>query len=225
MKSDPFEPDFADLPRELPIFPLRAALLLPHGQLPLNIFEPRYLEMVSGALAASRMIGMIQPAVEVDQSVPVADDVALFPVGCAGRIVAYQEADNNRLLITLKGICRFRIAAELPLRRGYRRVRPDFSAFADDLAPEADADIDRDRLLGNLRAYFEESGFTAEWDAVERAPTGRLVTTLAMVCSFEADEKQALLESPDTLHRAKLMIGLIEATLRSDDLTATPARH
>ena len=224
MKSNSFDPDFDDLPVDLAIFPLRAAFLLPHGQLPLNIFEPRYLEMISGALAGSRMIGMIQPAADVDQSLPVADDAPLFPIGCAGRIIAFQEADN-RLLITLKGICRFTIAEEYPLHNGYRRIRPDFSAYADDLAPESDDGIDRRRLLGNLRAYFTECGFTAEWESVERAPTGRLVTTLAMVCPFDADEKQALLESPDTARRAKLMIGLIEAALRSDDLTSSSARH
>ncbi|MHA1564329.1 MAG: LON peptidase substrate-binding domain-containing protein [Alphaproteobacteria bacterium] len=224
MKSNSFDPDFDDLPTELPIFPLRAAFLLPHGQLPLNIFEPRYLEMIAGTLAGSRMIGMIQPAADIDQSRPVADDVPLFPIGCAGRIVAFQEADN-RLLITLKGICRFTIAQELPLHRGYRRIRPDFSAYADDLEPEADDGIDRDRLLGSLRAYFTKCGFSAEWESVERAPTGRLVTTLAMVCPFDADEKQALLESPDAARRAKMMIGLIEATLRGDDPTASGARH
>lgn len=224
MKSNSFDIDFDDLPAELPVFPLRAAFLLPHGQLPLNIFEPRYLEMISGALAGARMIGMIQPAADIDQSQPVADDVPLFPIGCAGRIVAFQEADN-RLLITLKGICRFTVAQELALHNGYRRVRPDFSAYAGDLQPEADDGIDRARLLGSLRAYFTECGFTAEWESVERAPTGRLVTTLAMVCPFDADEKQALLESPDTAQRAKMMIGLIEAALRGDDLTASGARH
>ncbi len=224
MKSNSFDIDFDDLPVDLPIFPLRGAFLLPHGQLPLNVFEPRYLEMISGALAGARMIGMIQPAADIDQSRPVADDEALFPIGCAGRIVAFQETDN-RLLITLKGICRFTSAQELPMQSGYRRVRPNFSAYANDLEAEGDGGIDRARLLGSLRAYFAECGFTAEWESVERAPTGRLVTTLAMVCPFDADEKQALLESPDTAQRAKMMIGLIEAALRSDDLTASSARH
>ncbi len=220
-----FEPSFADLPAELPIFPLPGALLLPHGQLPLNIFEPRYLEMISAALAGPRMIGMIQPAADVDQAGPVADEVPIFSVGCAGRIVAFQEADDHRLLITLKGICRFAVTEELPVYQGFRRVRPDYAPYAADLGPEVDADIDRLRLLGDLRAYFDESGIAADWDAIERAPTARLVTTLAMVCPFETDEKQALLESPDTARRAKLMIALIEAALRSDDLTTRTARH
>ncbi|MGQ0663056.1 MAG: LON peptidase substrate-binding domain-containing protein [Pseudomonadota bacterium] len=201
----------ADLPRILPVFPLSAALLLPHGRLPLNIFEPRYLAMIDDALAApGRLIGMIQPiAKEAPERPP-----RLYATGCAGRITSFNEADDGRYQITLAGVCRFNVVGELALHRGYRRVVPDFSLWQVDLTPPAAASqasgIDRERLLRSLKAYFTVNNITADWQAIKQTPDERLVITLAMVCPFEPQEKQALLESATLVERSRVMIALIE---------------
>ncbi len=220
---NPFDPSVEELPRELPIFPLRGVLLLPQGRLPLNVFEPRYLNLMRDALGGSRMLGIVQLSDSgLGDGESAGDEAPIFDVGCAARVVSFQESDDGRLLITLKGVCRFRVGAELSLIDGYRRVRPDFTPFTADLMSDADAEIDRPRLLGALSLYLQNHGFNADRDAIEDAPADRLVTTLAMVCPFEADEKQALLESADTESRAKLMIGLFEMAA-ADDVAA--ARH
>lgn len=226
MTGGPFDPDFGSLPRELPIFPLSGVLLLPRGLLPLNVFEPRYLNMVHAALAVDRMVGMVQPTDGGSESgVSVGDEAPVYDIGCMGRIVMFQESEDGRFLITLKGVCRYAIKRQLPLRDGYRRVEPDFTGFHGDLAETADGDADRARLIGDLKAYFERQGIEANWEAIEQTPDDRLVTTLAMVCPFETHEKQALLESPTLERRAKLMIGIIEATLRMAEGDANVARH
>ncbi len=224
MSGDPFDPE--TLPSELAIFPLSGVLLLPRGLLPLNIFEPRYLNMVDAALAGNRAIGMVQPTDAGSESgISAGDEAPLYPVGCMGRIVSFQETDDGRCLITLKGVCRYEIREELALRDGYRRVVPDFSAFRSDLTDRGESGTDRVRLIADLKAYFEQQGIEANWSAIEQTSDERLVTTLAMVCPFETHEKQALLESRSLERRAKLMIGLIEAALRSDDATSAAARH
>ena len=220
---NPFDPSVEELPRELPIFPLRGVLLLPQGRLPLNVFEPRYLNLMRDALGGSRMLGIVQLSdAGLGDGESAGDEAPIFEVGCAARVVSFQESDDGRLLITLKGLCRFSIAAELPLFDGYRRVRPDFTPYTADLMSDADAEIDRPRLLGALSLYLQNHGIDADRNAIEDAPADRLVTTLAMVCPFEADENQALLESADTESRAKLMIGLFEMAA-ADDVAA--ARH
>lgn len=216
------------LPREIGVFPLPGALLLPGGRLPLNVFEPRYLALVEDALRDARCFGMIQP----DAAAPATPrGPALYRVGCLGRLSSFAETDDGRYLISLTGVARFRVAEELDLRRGHRVVRPDYAPFAADLAPSgaaapgatpsppgpAEADgVDRAALVTALRAYFRAKGIDANWDAVERMDTPSLVTNLAMVCPFEPREKQALLEATDTPARA----AMLEALLRMDSLAA-----
>jgi Lon protease-like protein len=156
-----FEPPEDDLPTQFPVFPLPGALLLPHGKLPLNIFEPRYLAMTEDALGAGRMFGMIQPSPRVPEG-PTGP--GLYRIGCLGRLVSFSETGDGRYLITLLGLARFAVAAELPMRRGYRRVRADFSGFTADLAPTRDEDraIERAVLLQALRAYFTHRGIEAD---------------------------------------------------------------
>lgn len=192
----------------LPIFPLTGVLLLPRARLPLNIFEPRYLAMTEDALATSgRLIGMIQPTEPEQPGKPP----PLYSVGCAGRITAFSETDDGRYLITLVGVCRFSIVEELPTVRGYRRVMPDFARWENDLAADdGDPAIDRQRLLGALRRYFAIHGITADWEAIEQTPDGRLMTTLAMACPFSPQEKQALLESETPAARAAALIAILE---------------
>ena len=210
-------PDTDKLPDVLPIFPLPGVLLLPGGQLPLNIFEPRYLNMTLAAMAAGRVIGMIQPAPvmgEVPRDPDLRDAPAIYPVGCMGRIVSFSETGDGRLLITLLGQTRFRVAEELAGKDGYRRVRPDFGAFRDDLDETADLAYDRARLVAAAARFFDARGLQADWSSIEDAPDSLLVTSLAMVCPFDLREKQALLESDNPAARAALLTDLLEMSAR-----------
>lgn len=203
-----FHPRLADLPEEIAVFPLSGALLLPRGRLPLNIFEPRYLAMTLDSLARGRMFGMMQP----DTHLPRGETgPALYRVGCLGRLCSFSETEDGRLLITLAGMIRFRVVEELPpAPGGYRRVRADYAAFADDLAvQDGPAPYDKAELLAALRAYFHARRIEANWDAVEQSADAMLVTTLSMVCPFEAAEKQALLEAPDCAERARMLVALM----------------
>ena len=201
-----------DLPQVIPMFPLDGVLLLPSGQLPLNIFEPRYLAMTKDALGAERLIGMVQP------SDPEQDDnrgrgptnPPVYPVGCAGRITAFAEADDGRYLITLTGVSRFRIREELPLLSGYRRVVADWAPFAQDREPSAEPGFDRERFARVLKGYFAQRQISADWEAIEKAPAEHLLTSIAMLCPFAPSEKQALLEAADLEQRAELLVALIE---------------
>jgi Lon protease-like protein len=195
-----------DLPEAFPAFPLAGALLLPGGKLPLNIFEPRYLALTEDALANRRLLAMIQPDASRPES---AAGPALFRIGCLGRLSSFSEADDGRYLITLSGLIRFTVAEELSMRRGYRRLRGDFSAFAADLAPPAPLGLNRAALTGALRGYFARHGINANWDAIAKMPDDDVVITLAMVCPFDPLEKQALLEAPTAAARAETLLTLL----------------
>ena len=195
------------LPQALAIFPLPGALLLPGGQLPLQIFEPRYLRMVDDALAGSRMIGMIQPREPGDAE----ERPLLYGVGCAGRITTFSETDDHRYLITLTGVRRFRVDEEFSVDTPYRQIAPDFAAFERDAHPDSSAKlVDRDRLEDAMHDYLDAEGLKTDWDAVEEAPTEALVASLAMGCPFAPNEKQALLEAEDARARAECLIALME---------------
>ncbi len=221
-----------DLPQTLPVFPLTGVLLLPRGKLPLNIFQPRYLAMVEDALASrDRLIGMVQPREPGSEGMTRGSAVPppppLYQTGCAGRITSFSETEDGRFLISLNGICRFDLGEELPTPRGYRRVVPDFKRWQDDLGSEAVGAtvgaFDRDRLVRGLRAYFAARSITVDWNAITETPDERLVTTLAMLCPFAPQEKQALLEYPTTAERARGMTALIEMAVTGTD--ETTARH
>lgn len=202
-----FHPRFEALPSEIAVFPLSGALLLPEGKLPLNIFEPRYVAMVEDSLANGRMFGMVQPD-------PGAEGCAMGPclygVGCLGRLSSFSETEDGRFLITLSGLIRFRVAEELAMCRGYRRVRPTYAGFEADLIQGTrPPPVDRPALIGALRPYFRARGIEANWEAVEQTADAMLVTTLSMVCPFEVPEKQALLEAPDACSRAAVLIALM----------------
>ncbi|MES1202634.1 MAG: LON peptidase substrate-binding domain-containing protein [Pseudomonadota bacterium] len=208
-----------DLPRTIPVFPLGGALLLPRGTLPLNIFEPRYLNMIDDALAGERLIGMIQPTPAGEN----ADKPVLHDVGCLGRITSFSETDDGRYLINLTGVSRFRTARELAAPTPYRQVEADYAAFGEDLmARETDLPIDRERLAESLRRYVESHGFQADWSAVESAPTEALVNALSALCPFLAEEKQALLEARSVPERADTLITLLDIYSAEDDDTPTP---
>jgi uncharacterized protein len=202
------------LPETLPIFPLAGVLLLPHGQLPLNIFEPRYLAMISEAQRGARLIGMVQPVRPEEDG---GASPTVYPTGCAGRITAFEETDDGRFLITLTGLCRFDIVEELPLADGgFRPVRADYQRFAADLDEPAASQVDRKRLLMALDAFFKQQGYEADWETVEGASNESLITTLAMTCPFAPSEKQALLEAINTETRAEIVTALMEMTVLDD---------
>ncbi len=207
--TDAFDPSFESLPDRIAIFPLTGVLLLPRGDLPLNIFEPRYLRMVENALAGHRMIGMIQPTVHESE----AENPPVYRIGCAGRIVRFEETGDNRYLITLRGVCRFDVHEELPLENGFRPVAPDWTPYPRDLDPDSDACLDRERLLRGLRGFFETQGIAADWKAIENSPDERLITCLAMICPFAPSEKQALLEAPTNAARGEVLTTLVEMNL------------
>jgi Lon protease-like protein len=207
MSAGPFDPAFEELPEEIPIFPLAGVLLLPRGTLPLNIFEPRYLAMTRAALAApQRIIGMIQPLPNAASG----NRPAVFRTGCGGRLTEFSETRDGRYLISLAGLIRFDVRREGEMDAGgFRRVDADFTPYRDDLAPDP-AEIDRDRLLAAVRRYFQGRGLDIDWDVVQQTPDERLVSSLAMGCPFEPNEKQALLEAPDLTRRTEILTALME---------------
>ncbi len=210
MSDSPFQPRFEDLPLRLPIFPLEGVLLLPRGQLPLNIFEPRYLAMVNDAMATNRMIGMVQFS-----AASAADGGSdIFRTGCAGRITQFQETDDGRYLITLTGVCRFDIAEELERVNGYRCARADWDPFRNDMEKMGCLGIDRGRLTGLLREYFIINGLSMDWDLIDAITDDSLMTALAMICPLSCAEKQALLEAQCCKERANLFVNLLEIAVR-----------
>ena len=197
---------YSDLPKSLPLFPLTGAVLLPRGALPLNIFEPRYLEMVDYALTGDRLIGMIQPTEHEDTTLKP----KLSQVGCAGKITSFRETEDNRYLITLSGICRFRLTGEMEAATPWRAGFCDFAPFAGDLAQAGDEDFPRDRLLAALKTYLSSRDMKADWKSVMTAPGEALVNALAMMCPFDPAEKQALLEAQSFQDRASTLMALLE---------------
>ncbi len=213
-----FHPRPEDIPSEFAVFPLAGALLMPRGKLPLNIFEPRYLAMVQDSLACGRMFGMIQS----DPAGPEGENgEALYRVGCLGRLSSFSETDDGRLLITLTGLMRFTVAAELGLHHGYRRVRGDFTGYRHDLSVERPAvEIERDNILAALRGYFARRDVDANWEAIRGLSDDGLVITLAMACPFEAVEKQALLEAQSDSDRAATLLTLLQMGAAGPDAPA-----
>ncbi len=206
------------LPEHFPVFPLRGALLLPGGNLPLRIFEPRYLVMLRDAMRTAEVIGMVQPRSHgEDSAVP-----ALYRTGCLGRITRVEEQEDGRYAITLTGMCRFDIVEEVPSATPYRQVRADFGRWRHDLAPAGPLSGVRDRLMPRLRTYLETLGIEARWSGLEEAPLPGLITTLAMVLPFAPDEKQAFVEAHGLADQAELLITLLEMALAGEPEDGPP---
>lgn len=202
------------IPDIVPVFPLTAALLLPGSQLPLNIFEPRYLAMIEAALSSDRLIGMIQP--DFSDEKPNLDKPALCKVGCLGRVVSFQETGDGRLIISLQGVARFRVTEEADVNTPYRQCK--IIPFESDLKRAANAeDVDRDSLLETFRAYLEANELEADWESVEKASDEGLVNALSVMSPYGAAEKQALLEAPDLKSRAATLVAITEMALARDN--------
>ena len=199
-----FTPTLEDLPEVIPLFPLSGAVVLPHGQLPLNIFEPRYLSMVFDALAGLHLIGMVQPLHSEESGF-----LDIQHTGCAGRIVNFSETRDGRVLLVLSGISRFDIKRELELYRGYRRAEVSWSRFSHDI-DDKEIGIDRDRLISSAKMYLESRQLTIDWNSLDSLELPELVDTLASSLPFSSREKQGLVETLLINDRCQLLIALCE---------------
>ena len=213
----PIQTRFEDLPQEIAIFPLPGALLLPWGRLPLNIFEPRYLAMTLDALKNERIFGMIQPDIDKTPKDRIPSDglapesePAIYAVGCAGRISSFEETEDGRLLILLKGLARFRVVKEIEGRSGYRRVRALYDEFREDLEPQPRFALNRDQIMTHLKPYLEAQSMSVNPDMFKGLTDASLVTSLCMICPFNPREKQALLEARTMEERAAALVKLLQ---------------
>jgi hypothetical protein len=203
-----------ELPRDIPLFPLADALLLPRAELPLNIYEPRYLSMADMALQSHRLIGMVQPAYE---GVSDAARPPLATIGCLGRITGFQETGDGRYYLTLTGIIRYRIEHELDVATLFRQAHVSYEAFAGDLqAGEGEDDVNRRKLLETFQRYLDANHMEADWRSVNDAPNEPLVNALSMMAPYGPREKQALLEAKTLYDRAEMLIAMTELSLNDE---------
>ena len=214
--------NFNSLPDELPLFPLTGALLLPKSKLPLNIFESKYLKMLNDALKKEdRLIGMIQPLGEAP--VGVSHKRKLHQIGCAGRIVSFNETRDGRYLITLEGIIRFRFLEEMKKDTPYLIGKVDWSNFKKDLEEnKPDKNFDKEKFLKLLSKYFDSAQLSSDWESLKEADEELLINSLSMLCPFDPDEKQALLEAPELKYRRETLITLMEINLQDSHETDLP---
>ena len=210
-----------DLPEVIPVFPLPGALLLPRGQMPLNIFEPRYLAMIDDSLRdGHRLVGMIQPDIV---HAGKKGEPPLFSVGCVGRITQLAESGDGRYLLELTGVARFRIEQELPVKTAYRQCRVSYMPFTDDfIARKGEDAVDREAVLTALRAFMKANDLKADWEGIDQAPNEALVNALSMMSPYGAAEKQALLEAPDLKTRAELLVAITEIELAKKNTEGEP---
>lgn len=203
-----------DLPESIPVFPLPGALLLPRARLPLHIFEPRYLAMLDDTMKTShRLIGMVQPRQGED-----GEDAGLSGIGCAGRLTGFSETEDGRYMITLNGISRFTVGAEVDGFTPYIRVRADWTGFSRDLGgPERDPGFRREVFLTDLARFFETRALSTDWDNLRDADDELLINSLSMLCPFSPEDKQALLEAPTLTARRETLETLIAFALRAGD--------
>jgi hypothetical protein len=210
-----------EMPGVIPVFPLPGALLLPRGQMPLNIFEPRYLAMVDDSLRdGHRLIGMIQPDVAHSNA---GEKPPLYKIGCVGRITQLAESGDGRYLLELTGVARFRVEEELKVATQYRQCRVTYAPFADDfIARKGENAVDRKALLAALTNFLKANDLKADWEGVEKAPNEALVNALSMMSPYGTAEKQALLEAPDLKTRAEILIAITEIELAKKNTEGEP---
>ena len=213
MARSPFLPRFEKLPDTIPVFPLSGALVMPHCNLPLNVFEPRYLNMVEDALSSHRLIGMIQPGTSQGASRD-----ALSPTGCAGRITQYRETDDGRFEIVLTGVCRFDTGEEIPTTRGYRLVKTDWSRFGHDCqdVTAIDMQISAD-FADAVQQFLESKDLQVDATKLDELPKLQLLNSLTCALPLSAIDKQTLLETVDDFERMKLFVALLGANTTSND--------
>lgn len=217
MSSNPFITPFDSLPSTLPIFPLPGAIVMPGAELPLNIFEPRYLNMINDSIASHRMIGMVQPDPNGE------GEDAVYRTGCAGRVTQFRETSDCRIEMVLTGVCRFGVGEELSTTRGYRLVVPDWSRFADDYVDHTEQlEGEHERLMQTLERFFDVKGYEADLAMLKQLSVARLVDSLTMALPFDAAEKQMLLETVEPEQRLTNFIALIDGDF---DVPDSVTRH
>lgn len=203
---------FSDLPDLLPIFPLSEALLLPKGQLPLNIFEQRYIDMIDDVLGTHRIIGMVQP-----KSCEHESPSSVYQIGCAGRITSFEEQEKGRYIITLTGVSRFDIVKEVNSGTSYRQIAPCWRSYEKDIIGCCDCGLDIENFVKTLECYLTKMGMICEkWDEIKNIEEERLIAMISMVCPFSCEEKQALLEAETVADRADILITLMDMALREN---------
>lgn len=215
----------ADLPASLPVFPLQGCILLPRSSLPLNIFEPRYLAMADDVIAGNRIVGIVQPLGAQEES-PQSKGHPLRQTGCAGRLSAFSETEDGRLLVTLTGICRFDIAGEAKTPKPYRICDANYAPYLKDLVRgHGQNEVDWPRFLQVLKTYLEARKLSADWDSIQRSPAELLINTLSMISPYGPEEKQALLEAPDLKNRAEILMALAEMEIAAPDTGSGSSLH
>ncbi|MEL7048368.1 MAG: LON peptidase substrate-binding domain-containing protein, partial [Pseudomonadota bacterium] len=202
----------SDLPIVIPVFPLRGAILLPRATLPLNIFEPRYLQMITDAMSGDRVIGIVQPAGgDIGDESPTDHGIGVRSVGCVGRITSYQELDDGRFVITLTGIARFGIQKERTEDTPYRTMEVSYETYKSDFETGCGEEtVDRENLLRVLKVYLEANRLKADWNSIVRASSEFLINALSVMSPYGPEEKQALLEAIDLKTRADVLVALAE---------------
>jgi Lon protease-like protein len=206
-----------NLPENIPLFPLPGALLLPNSRLPLNIFEPRYIKMVEDCIATQhRLIGMIQP-IKIDKDKNLNGPNKYQKVGCAGRITSFTETGDGRYLITLEGVSRFRFTKEIDNHKPYILAEIDWGFFKNDLIPfEGIKAFDRAKFLKILKRYLDSAQIASDWEVLEKAKEEVLVNSLSMLCPFEPEEKQVLLEAKTIVNRLDVLVTLMQLSSEND---------
>lgn len=209
-----------DLPDIIPLFPLKNVILLPRSNLPLNIFEPRYLQMTDDVLGTNRLIGMIQPQSGFEAELSADVLTPLRTTGCIGRLTEFSETEDGRLLITLTGICRFDVLNEEKADLPYRLFKVDYTKYENDLKEgHGEEKVDREQLLSILKTYLQLHELDADWDSIHQSSNEFLVNTLSIISPYGTEEKQALLETPDLKKRSEVLMALAEMDIasRNDD--------
>ena len=204
------EIDIKKLTQVLPIFPLPGAIVLPNGNLPLNIFEPRYISMVESVLGSHRMIGMIQPFQKKN------DMDSLYPVGCAAKITSFSETSDNRYLIELKGVIRFKVIKELEATKGFRNIQPDWISFNKDLQLDFEK-VNIINLLDQLKIYFKNNNISVDFSEISKISNEQIIAAIPQICSFTPVEKQAILEAQSEKEILEVLISLLKMNLSGDN--------
>ena len=208
-----------NLPKKIPIFPLSNFIIFPKTSVPLNIFEPRYIDMVNDCMKSNKLIGMVQPKFQKDK---IENSIDLHQVGCLGKITSFSETEDGRFLIELKGLVRFKIINELKTNRKYRECEISFDNYLDDLNDKKEGlkFTDLELIFKNLKTLFEKKGFVINWKELEKQSLDEIINALAMASPFTLEEKQALLEAKN-LEMRKTKISQILTTYTFDQYNNT----
>ena len=218
-----FEKNYKDLPRVLPLFPLKRVLLLPRAKLPLNLFENRYLHMFDHALSNDRTIGIIQPNEKIGGNKDIKNP-NLYSVGCAGYITAFSQTNDNRYEIILKGLCRFKIGSEHAITKGFRKANVSWAPYKDDFEIKKLKNKNkRSEFMDVLKPFLTKISVSADWEAIDVSSDEDIVNSISMGCPFDQSEKQALLEAKNIDERIEILLSLMKMSMNENKNIASGA--